>query len=60
MTKWKMLKEFAKFENISVSVLIRNATFEKLEDQYDIKVDEQSLKEHPKDSGTMSLKDAMK
>ncbi|GCF94664.1 hypothetical protein NRIC_25550 [Enterococcus florum] len=56
----EMLKEYAKFENISVSALLRNSTFEKLEDQYDIKIAEQALKEHQKDPSTTSLKDALK
>lgn len=36
----EILKALAKFENVSVSALIRNATFKKLEDQYDIKIAE--------------------
>lgn len=56
----EMLKEYANFENISVSALLRNSTFEKLEDQYDINIAEQALKRHQKDPNTISLKDAMK
>ncbi|MGL9730386.1 type II toxin-antitoxin system RelB family antitoxin [Enterococcus sp. DIV0756] len=56
----ELLKEFAKFENVSVSALLRNATSEKLEDQYDITIAEQALKEHQKDPKTTSLKDVMK
>lgn len=56
----EMLKEYSKFENVSVQALLRNAIFEKLEDQYDIKVAEQSLKEHEKDPRTTPLKDVMK
>ncbi|MDU5336579.1 type II toxin-antitoxin system RelB family antitoxin [Enterococcus sp.] len=56
----EILKALAKFENVSVSALMRNTTFEKLEDQYDIKIAEQALKEHQKDPSTTSLKDVMK
>lgn len=56
----KTLKEYANFENVSVSTLLRNAAFEKLEDQYDLKIADSALKEYQKDPSVTPLKDVMK
>lgn len=56
----EMFNEFAKSEGASMSDLLRNATFEKLQDQYNIKIVEEALQEHQKAPRTTTLKDAMK
>ena len=42
----RLFKAYAKTNNISVSDLIRNAVFEKIEDEYDLKVYRESLEEY--------------
>lgn len=42
----KLFKAYAKSNNISISDLIRNTVFEKIEDEYDLQVYRESLEEY--------------
>lgn len=44
----KLFKAYAKTNNITLSELVRNAVFEKIEDEYDLAVYRESLEEYNK------------
>ena len=54
-----LFKKYASLQNMSLSEFIRNAVFERIEDEYDLKVYEEALEEFKKDHVTYSL-DEMK
>ena len=54
-----LFKKYADLHNMSLSEFIRNAVFERIEDEYDLRVYEEALKEFKKDHVTYSL-DEMK
>ena len=54
-----LFKKYADLHNMSLSEFIRNAVFERIEDEYDLKVYKQALEEFKKDRVTYSL-DEMK
>lgn len=56
----KFLKEFAEFNGISVSELVRKSIFEKIEDEYDLKLYEAAHDEYLADPVTYSLEDIKK
>ena len=49
----QVLEEAARFYHCNLSTLIKRLTFEKLEDEYDMKVAEEYIKE--KEAGTLEL-----
>ena len=54
-----LFKKYADLHNMSLSEFIRNAVFERIEDEYDLKVYKEALEEFKKDRVTYSL-DEMK
>ena len=54
-----LFKKYADLQNMSLSDFIRNIVFERIEDEYDLKVYEEALEEFKKDRVTYSL-DEMK
>ena len=50
-----LFKKYADLHNMSLSEFIRNAVFERIEDEYDLKVYEEALEEFKKDPTTYTL-----
>ena len=44
-----LFENYAKFNNVSLSKMIKNAVIEKIEDEYDLKIAENSYEEYLKD-----------
>ena len=55
-----LIKQYAKTKNISISDLIRNAVMEKIEDEIDLKLYEQTMAEHMKNPQTHSFEEVWK
>lgn len=53
----ELLNQYCKAKNISKSVAIKNALFEKIEDEYDIKLFDKEYAKHLKNPKTYSIKD---
>ena len=51
----KLIKTYAKMNNISLSDLIRTALLEKIEDEYDLKCYESAIKDYKKNPKTYTL-----
>lgn len=56
----KLIKEYAKANNISVSALFRNSVLEKIEDEIDLGLYNQSMAEHKENSQSISFEDMLK
>lgn len=56
----KLIKEYAKTKNISVSALIRSSVLEKIEDEIDLGLYNQAMKEHRENLQNISFKDMLK
>lgn len=56
----KELRDIAEFEGVSVSDYIRNLIYEKMEDDYDIKIADISYKEYLENPKTYSLDEIKK
>lgn len=56
----KLIKEYAKAKNISVSALIRNSILEKIEDEIDLSLYNQAMKEHKENPQSISFEDMLK
>ncbi|WP_034551775.1 type II toxin-antitoxin system RelB family antitoxin [Carnobacterium funditum] len=56
----KLIKEYAKTKNISVSALFRNSVLEKIEDEIDLGLYNQAMEEHKEHSQSISFKDLLK
>lgn len=56
----KLIKEYAKAKNISVSALIRNSVLEKIEDEIDLSLYNQAMKEHKENPQSISFEDMLK
>ena len=56
----KLIKEYAKSKNITVSALFRNSILEKIEDDIDLDLYHQSMKEHKEHSQSISFEDMLK
>ncbi len=54
----KLIKEYAKLNNISLSDLIRNAIIEKIEDEYDLEAYKKAMEEYKKNPKTYTLEEA--
>ena len=51
----KLIKKYAKMNNITLSELVRNAILEKIEDEYDLKCYKEAMKEYEKNPKTYTL-----
>ncbi|SDQ24164.1 DUF6290 family protein [Carnobacterium viridans] len=56
----KLIKEYAKANNISVSTLFRNAVLEKIEDEIDLGLYNQAMSEHKENPRSISFEDMLK
>lgn len=56
----KLAESYAKIHAISVGEAFKNALFERIEDEYDIKVAEEAYKEFLKDPKTYTFEEAKK
>lgn len=56
----KLIKEYAKSKNITVSALFRNSVLEKIEDDIDLGLYHQAMKEHKDNSQSISFEDMLK
>lgn len=56
----KLLKDYVKLNNISISEFIRNAIMEKIEDEYDIQCYEEAMEEFKKNPKTYTLEEVKK
>ncbi|MCI7344269.1 MAG: DUF6290 family protein [Fusobacterium necrophorum] len=57
----KVLKEFAEFENIGISTYIKKILFEKLEEEYELKLFDSLWNEHIQSGGkTVTLEEVAK
>ena len=56
----KLLKDYVKLNNISISDFIRNAIMEKIEDEYDIQCYEEAMEEYKKNPKTYTLEEVKK
>jgi RHH-type transcriptional regulator, rel operon repressor / antitoxin RelB len=54
------LKQYAAVHGLSVSEVIRQAIFEKIEDEFDLMVAEKALSEYRADPKTYSLEEVIK
>jgi len=55
----KLIKEYAKSQNMNVSELVRSSVLEKIEDDIDIKFYQQAMKEHKEHPEAISFKEMM-
>ena len=53
----KMIKAYAALNGISVSELVRRSVFERIEDEYDLKIYNEALADYKKNPKTYSLED---
>ena len=56
----KLIKEYSKLNNKSMSEVLKAAFFEKMEDEFDIKLADEVYKEYKKDSKKYTLNEARK
>ena len=56
----KLIKDYAAFNNTSVSEFMRQAALERIEDEYDLKTFREAMAEFQKDPVTYSHEDAWK
>ncbi len=56
----KLIKLYAKVNNMSLSDLIRNAVIEKIEDEYDLECYEKAMAEYEANPKSYSLKEVKK
>ena len=54
----KLIQDYSKLNNKSMAEVLKDAFFEKLEDEYDIRLADESYKEYKKNSKKYSLKEA--
>lgn len=57
--EYKALAKYAKANSISMNQAMKNAFFEKLEDEYDIELFDEAYSEYLKDPKTYSLKEVI-
>ena len=56
----KLIKEYAKAKNITISALFRNAVLEKIEDEIDLDLYHVAMKQHIKNPQVLSFDEMMK
>lgn len=54
----KLIEEYAKLNNKSMGEVLKTAFFEKMEDEFDIKVADESFLEYKKNSKKYSIEEA--
>ena len=55
----RLIKEYAKAKNISVSAIIRNSVLEKIEDEIDLNLYTQAMNEHKRNPQSISFEDML-
>lgn len=55
----RLIKEYAKAKNISVSALIRNSVLEKIEDEIDLNLYTQAMNEYKRNPQSISFEDML-
>ena len=55
----RLIKEYAKAKNISLSALIRNSVLEKIEDEIDLNLYTQAMNEHKRNPQSISFEDML-
>ena len=55
----KLIKEYAKANNITVSSLLREAVLEKIEDEIDLKIYDNAMNEHKKEDTSISFEEML-
>ena len=56
----KLIKEYAKVKNITVSALFRNAVLKKIEDEIDLELYHVAMKQHNENPQVVSFDEMMK
>lgn len=56
----KIIKEYAKANNVSVSALFRNSVLEKIEDEIDLGLYYQAMSEHKENPQNLSFESMLK
>ncbi|GEK89122.1 Ribbon-helix-helix protein, copG family [Alkalibacterium putridalgicola] len=56
----KIIREYAKSKNISVSALFRNAVLEKIEDDSDLNLYKQAMQEYEERPASLSFDETLK
>ena len=56
----KLIKEYAKAKNITVSALLRNAVLDKIEDEIDLELYHVAMRQHNENPQVVSLDEMMK
>ncbi|MGA9519149.1 MAG: DUF6290 family protein [Trichococcus sp.] len=56
----KLIKEYAKAKNITISALFRNAVLEKIEDEIDLELYHVAMKQHNENPQVLSFDEMMK
>lgn len=56
----ELFKKYAQMNGISVSELVRQSVIERIEDEYDLKLYEEAMKEYQKNPVTYSLNEVEK
>ena len=52
-----MIKKYAEMNGLTISELVRQSVFERIEDEYDLKAYDKAMLEFKKDSQTFSLEE---
>jgi uncharacterized protein (DUF1778 family) len=55
----KLIKEYAKAKNITISALFRNAVLEKIEDEIDLELYHAAMKQHKENPQVLSFEEMM-
>ncbi|PTQ84512.1 ribbon-helix-helix CopG family protein [Trichococcus patagoniensis] len=55
----KLIKEYAKAKNITISALFRNAVLEKIEDEIDLELYHAAMKQHKENPQVLSFDEMM-
>lgn len=56
----KLIKEYAKSKNMTVSALLRESVLEKIEEDINLGMYHQAMKEHKENSQSISFEDMLK
>ncbi|MGN7854292.1 type II toxin-antitoxin system RelB family antitoxin [Exiguobacterium sp. 22311] len=56
----RLIKEYAKAKNITISTLVRDAVLDRIEDEIDLQLYNDSMEAHRKKSEAISFDDMMK
>ncbi|MGI6359709.1 MAG: type II toxin-antitoxin system RelB family antitoxin [Acholeplasmatales bacterium] len=56
----QIVKEYSKLNGLSVSEVMRQAIFEKIEDEYDVLIIEEAVNEYEKEPKSYSLEEVKK